>query len=44
MPYNDIHGKFDLINKLREIYHNNNKQLILIKEFEENYRSEDAIK
>jgi hypothetical protein len=39
----DKYAKKDMICKLKEYYHNNNKQLKLIEEFDRNYQSNDAL-
>ncbi|CAF1369806.1 unnamed protein product [Rotaria sordida] len=40
----DEQAKEEMINKLKEYYHNNNCQLKLIEKFSQEYKSEDAIK
>jgi tetratricopeptide (TPR) repeat protein len=40
----DKYAKTDMISKLKEYYHNNNKQLKLIDEFNRNYKSKDALR
>lgn len=39
----DKYARTDMVCKLKEYYHNNNKQLKLINEFDRNYKSEDAL-
>ncbi|CAF1435871.1 unnamed protein product, partial [Adineta steineri] len=43
MPSNDINAKEDLVQYLKQRYHNNNKQMKLIENFQETYQSDDAI-
>ncbi|CAF1344245.1 unnamed protein product [Adineta ricciae] len=44
LPQNDKNAKQQLVNYLKQCYHNNNKQLKLIDEFDSLYKAEDAIK
>ncbi|CAF1475607.1 unnamed protein product [Adineta steineri] len=40
----DKNAKKDMIGKLKQYYHNNNKQLKLIDEFDQNYKAKDALR
>ncbi|CAF1125068.1 unnamed protein product, partial [Didymodactylos carnosus] len=43
MPQEDEHAKRQLIDNLKQRYHNNNKQFKLTDEFNQKYRPVDAI-